>query len=511
MCGSLLWIPRLIGSCLVSAVFRAAATAGFCVVIVVSLYAAEPSLIFEAIHSGDAGTVDRLLADQPDLVHSRDEYGCMPLHVACLEARKEIVEILLSRGADVNARTQEEAEATPLLCAVWASPPEGIRDPLGAINGMVALLLEKGARPDSATVQGVTALHVAAERGLYRVAGTLIASGVPVNAATDQGWTPLHEAVRLDHQEDMVRLLLEHGANPLAKDHRGLTPFARAVYCCCKVASGSACQLVEAFLANERKADIHIEAKSADLKGISARIAEDPESAKSSDELGWTVLHWATWYRQPEVVELLLQSGADVDCKDLSDLRALDLAAARGWKEIAAILIRSGAEVERKGACGRTALHWAVECENIGVAEVLLRVGAPVDDKDAWGNTALCYACEDGLTRLVRLLLKHGADPNAPAAGGYSPVHAAVMGRAPAVMKVLVAAGADVNARDRYGDTALHLACAHDTKEIARILVTNGADVNAENIAGRTPLDVAIEHRHEDIVDLLKRHHGEDY
>ncbi len=72
--------------------------------------------LFSAVASGNAGRVRELLASDPGAASAKDGEGATPLHYATLNGRREISELLLQRGADVNAR-DGRFDATP---AGWA-------------------------------------------------------------------------------------------------------------------------------------------------------------------------------------------------------------------------------------------------------------------------------------------------------------------------------------------------------------------------------------------------------
>lgn len=88
---------------------------------------------------------------------------------------------------------------------------------------MIELLLEKGAKVNSADRDGITALHDAARYGTVETAKLLITHGAEVNQKTQNGITPLHYAVQSDNTE-MVRLFIEHGATVLVTDTFGTIP-----------------------------------------------------------------------------------------------------------------------------------------------------------------------------------------------------------------------------------------------------------------------------------------------
>jgi ankyrin repeat protein len=127
------------------------------------------------------------------------------------------VALLLAHGADVTGR--DPLGHDPLYHAAVAFTP-GRENEGGAV---VALLLQHGADVHSRSGPGrLTALHAAARRGTVSIAATLLAGGADLDAKDAKGETPLRRAVNCGH-EPMVRLLIEHGADPLSADRRGGT------------------------------------------------------------------------------------------------------------------------------------------------------------------------------------------------------------------------------------------------------------------------------------------------
>ena len=99
------------------------------------------------------------------------------------ELRKEILELLIAKGADVNAK-RDDGE-TPLHQAAF----------LMVAKEIIELLINKGADVNAKSDDGWTPLHVAASNeGLKEIVELLIDKGSDVSAKSDRGWTPLHYA-----------------------------------------------------------------------------------------------------------------------------------------------------------------------------------------------------------------------------------------------------------------------------------------------------------------------------
>lgn len=126
---------------------------------------------------------------------------------------------LISAGGDVNAKDAIQDSAFLYAGA------EGF-------NEVLQLTLSAGADVRSTNRFGGTALIPASEHGHVDTVRILIAAGVPVNHVNNLGWTALQEAILLNdggpRQQDVVRLLLEAGADPGIRDPQGRTALENA-------------------------------------------------------------------------------------------------------------------------------------------------------------------------------------------------------------------------------------------------------------------------------------------
>lgn len=157
--------------------------------------------------------VNLLLSRVAD-VNAKSDSGHTALMGASALDHPTIVKLLIKKGADVNAKTKKGR--TPLLSAVYGS------------SAVVKLLLENGAEVNAKDVEGNTALMIAVDRGNTEIVKMLLQSGADVNAKIGGdigiGRTVLMKAVDKGHLE-IIKILIEKGADMSVKDILGNTAF----------------------------------------------------------------------------------------------------------------------------------------------------------------------------------------------------------------------------------------------------------------------------------------------
>lgn len=175
--------------------------------------------LHKAAHRGDAAEIRRLIATGAD-VNGRDRHGRTPAHVAAFASNDEALRVLAQAGADMDALEGQAYDVVTI--AAVADDPE-----------LMSLAIELGNDPGLTTSPySGTALIAAAHLGRVEVVRRLIAAGAPLDHVNNLGWTALMEAVVLgdggsDHQQ-VLRLLLDAGADAEIADRDGVTPLAHA-------------------------------------------------------------------------------------------------------------------------------------------------------------------------------------------------------------------------------------------------------------------------------------------
>jgi len=139
--------------------------------------------LIDAIRSNDIARIEATLAASGEAAaHMAVGPGITPLHIAAALDLRTVANLLVTVGADVNARTQ--GGFTPLH---WAASRNA--------TGTAEMLLESGADIQAVTANGITPLHWAANNNATNIVGLLIARGAEVLPETAHGQTPLHWAV----------------------------------------------------------------------------------------------------------------------------------------------------------------------------------------------------------------------------------------------------------------------------------------------------------------------------
>lgn len=247
--------------------------------------------------------------------------------------------------------------------------------------------------------------------------------------------------------------------------------------------------------------------------GDRAAVAEQLRAGADPNERdpdGLTPLMVASGYGEPQIVELLLDAGADVlAVEPRMGATALHKAAQSGDAAAIALLLDRGAFIDQQSPIlGNTPLIDAVLYKNEAAVRTLLDRGARTGTANHWRQTALELARSDGLQTIARLI-EARIDTDADRLRAM-PLVAAVKAGDAAEVERLIAAGAAVYARvpvmgspdDDY--TPLGIAAREGHAEIARILLRAGADpCRVTGLYRGTPVHEASYFGHLDVLSLL--------
>lgn len=374
-----------------------------------------------------------------------------------------IVDLLLERGADVDAR--DDDDLTPLhRAAAW--------DHLEVAK----VLLQCGAFVDSHGEHG-SPLHFAACYGNLRVATALIEEGANIELRRLNGLTPLLEAAN-NGNANIVALLLDHGGDINAQANSGRTALTHAL--------------------------------SQDHNDVATLLLDKGADVNLGNVRGMKPIHYAS----VGMIPLLIERGADPNSEDENGMTRLHLAALNGETAVVEMLLQHGAEIKTDHfAC--TALHFAVWNAHGEITTLLLRSGADPNARNRHGVTPLDFMCRQkrplglkSVSETLDSLLECGARYSKDD-DGWLPIHLAAHRGRHEVVSAFLDQGYSVNAQDDDGRTPLLLAVRENHTETAELMLRRGADSNIADKFGETPLRKAIEAGSDELIKTLMQQGAE--
>ncbi|EFQ97352.1 hypothetical protein MGYG_00391 [Nannizzia gypsea CBS 118893] len=433
----------------------------------------DRTVLHTASMNGNAELVKYLVSLGADIT-AQDNYQRTPLHLAICHNHIAVSEILLAAGASVTAKDYRGA------CAIHFAATAGY--PLTAIS---RLLASKGADPSALDARGQAPIHYAIHYGHFNVVKYfleitgaesipepihsmtlhgaivkhdvemlryLLNAGVKASSLQPGRYTtspPLHVSIK-HGVEDIIRLLLDHGADPNWQQlFSNDTPIIYAIE---RESLGAVRLLLE------KGADI---SKCGDL-----RIGE-------TEEKNIPPLIAAVIAGNLDIAALLLDWDADINIRTeegcgVLEAVALSKGVSRKQRElIVRLLLDRGVDVSLPNRRGGSIISpfCLMGGSQEPIIKLLVEAGADVKVQDEFGNTVLhdiAHRCNDRsktfATGLFRYLLDKGADPSLVNQSLLTPIHLACISELDYDLTQLLAAGIDPASRDSRGCTALHYA-----------------------------------------------------
>ncbi|XP_070582823.1 ankyrin repeat domain-containing protein 17 isoform X2 [Erythrolamprus reginae] len=198
----------------------------------------------------------------------------------------------------------------------------------------------------------------------------------------------------------------------------------------------------------------------------------------------------------------------DIDAQTESNHdTALTLACAGGHEELVQTLLERGANIEHRDKKGFTPLILAATAGHVGVVEILLDNGADIEaQSERTKDTPLSLACSGGRQEVVELLLARSANKEHRNVSDYTPLSLAASGGYVNIIKILLNAGAEINSRtgSKLGISPLMLAAMNGHTAAVKLLLDMGSDINAQIETNRnTALTLACFQGRTEVVSLL--------
>ncbi|XP_053249647.1 protein phosphatase 1 regulatory subunit 12B isoform X4 [Podarcis raffonei] len=219
----------------------------------------------------------------------------------------------------------------------------------------VKRLLARGARLNTANVDGLTALHQACIDENLDMVKFLIEYGANVNQQDNEGWTPLHAVASCGYL-NIAEYLISHGANVAAVNSEGEVPSDLAEEAAMKDLLLEQVKKQGLDLDQARKAEEQQMLQDA-RQWLNRRKIEDRKQPRT----GATALHVASAKGYSEVMRLLIQAGYDVNVQDNDGWTPLHAAAHWGVKEACSILAEALCDMDIRNKLGQTPFDVADE------------------------------------------------------------------------------------------------------------------------------------------------------
>ncbi|XP_065201380.1 rabankyrin-5 [Planococcus citri] len=360
-----------------------------------------------------------------------------------------------------------------------------------------------------------------------------------LNELDNRGDLALDLALK-DKQTSIARTLIDHRADPDARDSKGWTIFLRAV----ERGDGFAARFlldnnssISTVTPDRGDTALHLIASSSPdtspddslnvMNSVAKTLLEKGLDPNLPNNQGFTALHLAVMARNEELFSLLLSHDkVDLNARTLEGHTPLYFALISTRKLVntnsfAARLVEKGAQPNPIYSQSSNSLLHVVTDDWLEDAALFICSHANnVNHTNRRGETPLHVACERGLVNLITRLLECGANPNIPTlppeslgvvedvvSSSYrlTPIQTAILNRQEDAVRAMLEYSAstqenqsengfflNLNHKDSKGDSALSLAVAMDMQRIVPELILAGADVNIRNGDGLTLLHQAI-------------------
>mmetsp|Transcript_135269 Transcript_135269/g.201167 ORF Transcript_135269/g.201167 Transcript_135269/m.201167 type:complete len:365 (+) Transcript_135269:2-1096(+) len=240
-------------------------------------------------------------------------------------------------------------------------------------------------------------------------------------------------------------------------------------------------------------------------------IAETHPHLLDRPQIGYTALHYASFYNHRGAVETLIEVGASIDIKSESGITPLAWAVDRGNSNLVGYLLECEADPSIANREGMTPLHTAVKNKNYTMVETLLSINTETEEwtkvnaRTNLGCTPAYFAAFNGSLDILQILYEYGAQFNISSSVNVAPLHRAVSQGNVDVVKYLLECNANVDKQDDNGRTALHTAAFGGNKALVEALLIAKPKI-LRDINERTPLDLANIRKWTTIAEILEEY-----
>ncbi|XP_034934332.1 histone-lysine N-methyltransferase SETD1A-like [Chelonus insularis] len=516
------------------------------------------------IYSGTRDTLLHILAREGKeeaaiflVTHSKDDNlskkfnaeGYTILHESCKAGLADLTKLLLEKddlGSCTTAVTKD-TEEVPLHLAV-----SNLHYPV--VEALLKFAKNPKDQLDCKDKEGETPLSLAIKAPLKKgreIVAALINAGANINEKNDKGLSLLHQAILKEDSATAI-FLLENGADMNEKTAEGETPLQLSVHCrlgevveaLCRrgVDTSTGCPLWDALDTDQE-----------DTASILVSHGADTDCwSPGPDGCLQTLLHRAIDDNKEEVAQFLIRSGCDLNAprrpgpngeggdEARDNCTPLHLCCQWGLEQVVQTLVEHGANVNARDSEGKTPIHIAIQNQHAQIISLLLchpnldlslrdkkglspfataltvrnnkaaqaileKLPSAAEQFDNKGRNFLHMAIQKDDMESILFLLSIQVDVNSRVQDVTQtpPLHLAVVSGNEMLVRSLILAGARINDTDAHRNTALHAAAAAGHAAVVSALLQNNINFDAVNTDGDNALHVAVRKGHVAVVRTL--------
>ncbi|XP_067653191.1 ankyrin-1-like [Haliotis asinina] len=441
------------------------------------------NILHVASRGGNAKIVNYILMQNIVHINSKGDGGMTPVLIAAFHGKKEAFDILVKRGADLSV-TDEDGDNI-LHCAC------------GGRNVKIVnyILMQNIVDINEENDGVVTPVMLAAGTGEREIFDILVKRGADLSVTNANNRNILHWACVGGNDKLVNFILMQNNVDINGRNIKGMTPVMLAAYYGKRevfdILVRKRVHLSE--VGNDGKNILHLvcEGKNVEIVKHILRLHIVDINCRFNE---MTPLMLAVKYHTRNVLQLLLESGADPSLVNRDGDNVLHLACMRGDEEIVKHVLKLHTlNINCRGSKGRTPLLLAAEYKKYDVFELLLEGGADPSAVNGNGDNILHMACEGDSEEILKHVLKlHTLDINCRGYKGRTPLLVAAVYSAYDVFKLLLESGGNLSVVDSDGNSILHFASmGEDEKIVKHILKLHVVDINCRGSKGMTPLLLA--------------------
>ncbi|XP_067653126.1 ankyrin-3-like [Haliotis asinina] len=342
---------------------------------------------------------------------------------------------------------------------------------------LLELLVEKGANVSLLDVEDNNILHVVCMEGNLEIVKYIYSRKIiDIDSRGGNGTTPLLSAA-LFGKMDVYCFLMKIGAD-MSKEN------------------------------DDGENILHMACQGGNVKIVKYILTQNIVDINGNDDNKMTPFLLAAYHGNSDVLELLVQKGANTLAVNRKRRNSLHLSCTGGHVDAAkCVLNQTSVDINSKDCEEMTPVMLAASHGKSEVFDMLMKKGADLSVIDKNGENILHCACRGGNVEIVNyILMQNIVDINSKEYKEKTPVMLAASHGKNEVFDILMKKGADLSVTDENGDNILHWACrGGNVKIVNYVLKRNTLDINGKGHEEKTPLMLAASHGKNEVFNILMK------